>query len=248
LGGVDHQPCFNAPGHDGQLPGEANIWLKGVVYTRRSSPHEQHPAESGYRVSAAFKCGPVAAAANGGFRALYRRVRTLAEQAISEKKWPSPESTPVRKVLCHGWRNFGETNISTAFIMLEVRRSPLDCDEQTAELEPTEQDFLEPGGSSLDEIARLNPQRFDEFFNEFDFTESSIPESDLVTLSYGERFQSRGPLNFEPYVQRAEKQAERYRAFLKDQGETQSGAFKILQREWFLANHDFVTVHVCFER
>lgn len=131
--------------------------------------------------------------------------------------------------------------------MLELRCC-VGRDEDTLEWEPTDQDFLEPGGSPLEELARLNPQYADELYNEFDFTDSSAQEADFVIMSYGERIPAVSSLDFEPFVRRAEKQAERYYRFLEDQGETQCGSLRIVHREWFLANNDFVTVHVCFER
>jgi hypothetical protein len=216
-----------------------------VVYTRRSPLGEYAP--SGYRVTAAFKCGPGTAAAKSGFQALYRRVRSLADNAIAEKACCSAEEAPLNKVLCHGWRTFGEKNVSAAFIMLELRRPPFARDEQFDKVEPTERDFLEPGGSSLEEISLINPQRADEFYNEFDFTQSSS-DSDLVTLSHGEHIPASTLVNFEASVRRAEKEAERYYTFLRSQGETTSRGFRIIHKEWFLANKDFVTVHVCFER
>jgi len=137
--------------------------------------------------------------------------------------------------------------ISAAFIMLELRCSALGGSEAKGESEPTEQDLLSPGGASLEELARLNPLRADELYNEFDFTEPSTPESDPITLSYGERVSISAAVDFEPFVHRAEQRAETYHAFLKDLGEARSTAFRIIHREWFLANNDFVTVHVCFD-
>jgi len=85
LKGVENQPSFMAPGRDGQLPADANIWRKGLVYTLRSPATKDNLAEHGYRVSAAFKCGPGAFSGDAGFRALYQRVRAMAIRAISEK-------------------------------------------------------------------------------------------------------------------------------------------------------------------
>ena len=204
---MDKKSCFGVPGRDGHLPADANIWRKGVVYTRTSYPPEHLTGESGYRVSAAFKCGP--AASKAGFKALYRRVRSLAEQAISEVKCPNARR-PVSKILCHGWRTIEEANISGAFIMLDLRCRPRDYHEQALESELSDQDFATSGGSRLEEVERLNPQRAEEFYNEFDFTgfptreSDSVTASDFVTMSYGERISVFSPLDFEPFVRRAE--------------------------------------------
>ena len=138
--------------------------------------------------------------------------------------------------------------ISMAFIMLELRCAPLGASQVKGEPEPAEQDLLSPGGASLEQLALLSPQRADEVYNEFDFTDLSTPESDPITFSYGETVSASVAVDFEPFVHRAERQARIYHAFLKDLGETRSTAFRILQREWFFADNDFVTVHVCIER
>jgi hypothetical protein len=242
---VDPKVRFEAPGRYGQLSVDANIWRKGIIYTRRSTSPDLS-GESAYKISAAFKCGPAASAAQAGFKALYRRVRSLAEQAIADNRCPGA-TRGVIKTLCHGWRRVGEANLSATFITLELRCC-VGHHEDALEWEPTDQDFLEPGGSPLEELARLNPQQADEVYNEFDFTNSSAHEADFVTMSYGERIPIVSPLNFEPFVRKAEKQAARYHGFLKDHRETRCGSFRIVHREWFLANNDFVTVHVCFER
>ncbi|HEX7361199.1 MAG TPA: hypothetical protein VF283_11980 [Bryobacteraceae bacterium] len=133
--------------------------------------------------------------------------------------------------------------------MLELRRSRLNTSEVKGQTEPTEQAFLSPGGASFEELAQLNLQRSDEFYNEFDFSEVSTcgSDPDPVTFSYGERISTSAAVDFEPFVHRAEQRAKRYHSFLKDLGETRSGALRIIHREWFLASNDFVMVHVCFE-
>jgi hypothetical protein len=127
---------------------------------------------------------------------------------------------------------------------MEVRCSPPSAGQQ-GQSEPLEESLLSPGGASLEELMRVSPQRADEIYNEFDFTEPF--DHSPVTLSYGEP--TSGPArDFEPIVQRAERLAEVYHSFLKELGETHSGAFRIIHRGWFLANNDFATVHVCFDR
>jgi hypothetical protein len=174
----------------------------------------------------------------------------MAARGISEKACPNSGELPRSIVSCHGWGRFGGTvMISAAFIMLELHCSPPlanDVDVK-GESEPTEEDLLSPGGASLEEIAHLTPHRADELYNEFDFTGPSTPDSVPITLSYGERVSNSAPIDFQPFVQRAERLAETYHSFLTDLGETRD-TFRITHREWYLANHDFVTVHVCFGR
>ena len=236
---------FEAPGHQGSLPAYADIWRKGLIYTKR------RPSEGGstpYRVSAAFKCGPGVAPGKGGFRGLYRRVRSLAGRAIAEEAASRAEEMPAHNVLCQGWRKLGETNLMAAFIMLELRRPPFDGGSTVREFEPKEQEFLEPGGTSFEELTRVNPQHADDFYNEFDLTGGSAREPGLIMLSYGEGISTLGPFDFQPFVRRAEKRAELYRAFLLDQGEALVPEFRMIYEDWFLASEDFVTVQICFER
>ncbi len=236
---------FDRPGSYGQLAVDADIWRKGMVYTRRITPPDL-VSRSVFQVSAAFKCGAAASAAQAGFKALYRRVRSIAEQAIVDNRHPDATQALIR-ILCHGWRSVGEARLSAAFIALEARCAP-GRDEDTPEREPTEDDFLRPGGSTLEELALLNPQHADEVYNEFDFTDFSAHERDFVTMSYGERIPILSSVNFEPFVKRAEKRAQGYRRFREGQGEIRCRCFRIVHREWFLANNDFVTVQICFER
>lgn len=210
----------------------SDIWRKGVVYTLRSVPLPSSSAP--YRVTAAFKCGPRAHALKAGFQGLYQRVRTLALSAFP------PGATP--EIICHGWRTLEHANISTAFITLE--HNP---DRPSHQPAPINLDFLQPGGASLAELERLRPQDADVVFNEFDFVDNSSPQSHLVTFSYGERVTLPDPIDFAPFVHKAERQARRFHAFLKDQDEI-TYAFAILQRDSFLADSNFVTVNICFER
>jgi hypothetical protein len=120
--------------------------------------------------------------------------------------------------------------------------------EVLGEPEPTDEALLSPGGASLEELAGLAPQRADELYNEFDFSESSTADTDPVTLSYGEPSSGTDVVDFEPFLQRAGRLAAAYHTFLQSLGETRSDVFRITGREWFLANQDFVTIDICFAR
>jgi hypothetical protein len=103
-----------------------------------------------------------------------------------------------------------------------------------------------PGGSSLEDLVRAEPQPSAEVYNEFDFSDS---EGDLVTVSFGETIipVEDGVLDFEPSVDRAGKFARSYYGILASLEEVQT-PFRITRREWFLADSRFLTVHVCFLR
>lgn len=101
----------------------------------------------------------------------------------------------------------------------------------------------------LEELERLAPQRADEIYNEFDFTDPSTPDPGPITLSYGESISGSNPtLDFRPFVERAERVARWYHALLQTLGEASSHSFRIQRREWFLGSQSFVTVHICFDQ
>jgi hypothetical protein len=86
------------------------------------------------------------------------------------------------------------------------------------------------------------------FTIEFDFTEASAADTDPVTFSYGEPASGDGAIDFQPFVERAERLARDYYRFLQSVQETHAQAFRIIRREWFLADRNFATIHICFER
>jgi hypothetical protein len=105
-----------------------------------------------------------------------------------------------------------------------------------------------PGGATLEELARLARQSADEIYNEFDFTEPSTPNADVVvTLSYGEPVSGGDTIDFQPFVERAERLAHSYHSLLRTFGEAGSQPFRIKCREWFLASPAWVTIHICFD-
>jgi hypothetical protein len=233
---MENQTNFLAPGSDGDLAAGADIWRKGLVYTRRSPMGPRQAVKQTYRVSVAFKRRVGSSSPFSGYRELYRRVRTVATWATSE-------------LTCHGWRSLGEGGeIATAFITVDLRCSGRGATGLSGEPEPTEETLRSPGGATLEELSRIAPQRADEFYNEFDFTESSTADTAPVTLSYGEPISGDEVVDFQPFVERAERLARNYYTFLQGLGETHSHAFRVIRREWFLADQGFITIHVCFDR
>jgi hypothetical protein len=73
---------------------------------------------------------------------------------------------PARTVVCHGWRNLGEgSEIATAFIAVDLHFAGSEAGEWPGESEPTEEMLFSPGGAGLEDLARIAPQRADEFYN-----------------------------------------------------------------------------------
>ena len=99
------------------------------------------------------------------------------------------------------------------------------------------------------ELEGLAPQRADEIYNEFDFTDPSTPGADPITLSYGESISGRDlNLDFRPFVERAEKVARYYHALLQSLGEASTRSFQVRRREWFLASETLVTIQIFFDQ
>jgi hypothetical protein len=76
---------FSAPGQDGELPQETNIWRKGMVYTTRSPGYPGSFVSHGYRVAAGIKCGLGSWSSQVGFSKLYHRVKRIAAGAVAKK-------------------------------------------------------------------------------------------------------------------------------------------------------------------
>jgi hypothetical protein len=179
---------------------------------------------------------------------VYRRVATVASHRISQLTCPYTGEVPSSIILGHTWRHLGD-NIITSLITLRLRCSGQHRIEVKGELPPTDEDLRSLGGATLEELERLAPQRADELYNEFDFTDPSTPNIVPITLSYGESISgSDTVVDFRPFVKRAEKVARSYHALLQTLGEASAQSFRIHSREWFLASQSFVTVHICFDQ
>ena len=238
---------FLAPGADGELAPGTRLWRKGLVYTTRTGPSGQFSGDD-YRISVGFKRGVASVRATAGFHDVYRRVVTVARHRISQLTCPNTGEGPRSIILGHTWRPLGE-NIVTSLITLCLRCSGQNGIEGKGEQPPTEEALRSPGGATLEELERLAPQRADEIYNEFDFTDPSTPNTDPITLSYGESISGSDPsLDFRPFVERAERVARSYHTLLQSLGEASAQSFRIQRREWFLASQSFVTIHICFNQ
>jgi hypothetical protein len=239
---------FMLPGCDGELDPSTNIWLKGIVFTTWADTLRPC-ATPGYRVSVGFKRGVSVVDPAADFHTLYEWVASVAGQRMSELF--SRDPSLAVSILCHGWRLLGEAGkVATAFITLAIRSSEEgDCDLDT-ERPPSVEELRSPGGTSLDDLARLAQQHPDELYSEFDFTDASAPGSDLITVSYAESFPripESDPFDFEPCVARAEAFANAYHKMLERFGEVRS-PFRATRREWFLVDRKLATIHICFSR
>jgi len=237
-----------APGNDGELDTSTNIWLKGIVFTAWTDM--LRPAvKPGYRVSVGFKRRVSATDPAADFQRLYERVASMATQRISELVLPEP--SPAVSIVCHGWRLLGEAGtVATAFLTLAVRSSEDVGNCLDNETPPSVEELRSPGGTSLENLARLTQQHPEELYNEFDFTDNAACNSNLITVSYAEsipKIPEGAPLDFKPSIDRAEAFANWYHRILERFGEVGS-AFRPSRREWFLVDRKLVTIHICFRR
>jgi hypothetical protein len=241
-------PKFLASGADCELASGTSLWQKGLVYTSRTGPPPGRPIGDDYRISVGFKRGVAAPHAITGFHDVYRRVATVATCRISQLTCPDTGKVPSSMILGHTWRPLGD-NIITSLITLCLRCPGQNGIEVKGEPPPTEEALRFPGGATLEELERLAPQRADEIYNEFDFTDPSTPNPAPITLSYGESISgSDKVVDFRPFVKRAERLARSYHALLQTLGEARAQSFRIQRREWFLASESFVAIHICFDQ
>ena len=239
---------FSLPGSDGELVPSSNIWRKGLVFTQRVRTQALPTVKPGYRVSVSFKRSISEKYPLAGFHDLYQRVAFVANQRISALTLLDNNEQLVSVILCHGWRLLGDTGkLATAFTTLGIQAPGENETKVEGEQVPTDDDLRSPGGTSLDNLTVLAPQRADEFYNEFDFTDASTPSSDPITFSYAETILDDDPADFAPFVERAEEFARSYHTLLTCLGEVHS-PFRVMRREWFLADRRLVTVHICFNR
>jgi hypothetical protein len=190
-----------------------------------------------------------------GFKELYYRVTFIGNRRVNELASIKPLLAGAASIVCHGWLLLAEGGrpasieeggkIASAFVTLAL---PTVGSEHTSDGErvPTDVDLLAPGGTNLDDLARIQPQRAAEVYSEFDFSGS---RDDVITVSFGEALapDEKATLDFRPSVERAEAFARSYHGMLASFGEVDA-PFRIVHREWFLADQEFVTVHVCFSR
>jgi len=237
---------FLLPGREGNLAPGANLWRKGIVYTKRPDL----AVGPGYRVSASFKGSGWRTQTDDGFHRLYQRVAFVANQRVSEITTADPSLTAG--IACQGWRLLGDAgSISATFIMLALRSVGETDNDIEWEQSPADQDLRAPGGASLEDLTRLAPLwRAGELYSEFDFTDPYPSSLDLVTVSYGETVPEipvGDCVDFRPFVERAESFAATYHQMLTELGEVEM-PFRTAHREWFLADRKLVTVHICFDR
>ncbi len=242
---------FKQPGSDGTLSPEVNEWRRGLVYTAKPElPSELRPGQE-YRISVGFKRNTGSTETFTGYGQLYQRVSAIAKARISQLRCAGTGTIPRASVMCHGWRCLGETNnIATAFLTMELTCSREGDGITHGEEAPSADALTSPGGATLEMLTRFAVQRVDEFYSDFDFTDPSTKGTDPVTLSYGESVSTSEEIDFQPFVERAERLASFYHDLLHSlAGEPRGEPLTIIRRQWFcVTNPNLVTVQIQFQR
>src|SRR4029077_5329734 len=109
-------------------------------------------------------------------------------------------------IQCHGWRCLGDNHqIATVFMTVGLVCPKDGSAKPEGENAPASEALRKPGGASLEMLTHIAGKRVDEMYSAFDFTDPSGANTDPVILSYGESVSSGEAVNFQPFVQRAEK-------------------------------------------
>ena len=240
---------FSQPGSDPALPLAANEWRRGLVYTANSELPCPLRRGQQYRISIAFKQKTGTSQQFRGYGDMYQRITAIAQARISQLTCPCQQGPLHTWIECHGWRHLDDTHeIATAFTTMGLICPKLGDTNPEGEDAPAAEALLVPGGATDEMLARFAPQRSNEIYNEFDFTDTSAPSIGPVILSYGEPVPACEGTNFQPFVRRAEEFARFYHGVLQHRAGPRTDPFKIMRREWYcVTDPNLVTVHVHFQ-
>ena len=217
-----------------------------------TSPEMAAPLMSGreYRITTAVRRKVARGAEFTGYGELYRRATTIAEARIAELTCPAEAALLHTWLPSHGWRRI---DIGAAYDLLIVFQTrgivylnPGDA-KPAGDNVPTPAELLVPGGATAEMLAAQagGPRRMDEIYIDFDHRDPSDTNHDIVMFSYGERLPASEGIDFQPFVERAERRARFHYELLK--GPSRGDAMTIVRREWMCAtNPDIAVVHVYF--
>jgi hypothetical protein len=242
---INSVPDFLQQGSDGSLPDGFAVWRRGVTYTVR--PEILVPLHRGqeFRINATVRWKVEKDREFTGYAELYDICAGIL-RARGTALTSSDEGEPLHTwTQWHAWwcgsiadkyPAAGDANVACASITIGLAypNSGQPGPEGLKALDPA--DLLKPNPAES-----IPPQRADEMHIVFDFNNPSTAGSE-ITLSYGEYVSPDQEINFEPFVQRAERLAEFYgRRFF------QEASTEIVKREWFrITDSNFVVVMVYF--
>lgn len=215
-------PGFLQPGAEGTLPPGVNPWQRGLVYLAKREILTAIPPGCQYTIMIGSKQKLVQPAS--GYHDVFHRAKEIANARISRFAGPVHAWT-----IAQGWGSLPTAQqIAVAFIALGLKSALPGEDLCRGDADPTAEALATPGGAPS-----LPVQAYDEVYNAFDFGDTGA-----VTISYGESVPSCENIDFQPFVQRAERLAEFYA----------SGPLHIIRRSWYsVSNHNLVTVEIHYE-
>jgi len=232
-------PDYGQPGSDGDLPSGFEEWKWGVTYT--VGP------EATSRLTTAVRRKIARTDDFTGYGDLYRQTAVIADARIRQIACDAGRELPHTWILSHGWRRIdigGANDLLIAFRTIGLVQAETGEAKPQGETEPGPAELMTPGGATDEMLtAQVAPQRVGEIYIEFDHRDPGCANHNIFMFSYGERLPSCEGINFEPFVERAEKRARFHSELLP--GDSQEGDFRIIRREWMCAtNPDIAVVHV----
>lgn len=241
-------PDFSKPGSDGALPEGVAAWrdklgeltTRGVIYTTRG-PVEQVACGEEYWITAALKRRVGKDEEFTRYSELYSHALRVASGRARELRCAGHAEPARTRILRHTWSRIAgnEHDFPVAVVTLGAACSKADGDE--GEKEPTPENLLQPGGTPVGRYAASGKQQPGEMYNGYDVAEPSAAVAEPVSFSYGEHVERFETIDFEPFIERAEERARPYHGLLAS-----IGPFRILKRNWWSIDGNFVVVVVYF--
>jgi hypothetical protein len=209
-------------------------WPAGVVYTVRPEMLAPLERDREYRILVGVRRIALPGEPFIAYGELYRRAVALTESRLAALDCPEP---PARWTEWHGWRavEFGDRELIFVFIATVVK---VGGEVEAGERPPAEDELALPGGATREMLMQRSRRHVDEFYNGFDHRtpggDGTVEDS---VFSYGEYVASSEGIDFEPFVQRAERMMRLH----------YGPGVRILRHDCFCATHpDVAVVHVVF--
>jgi hypothetical protein len=228
-----NKPDFSSPGNDGEsLPEGFNPWRSCVSYTAR--PEIYSPLVYGRECRIAVR----SLRRGASYADLYNRALAIAKGRASKLQCAEGQTLHSR-IPIQGWFRYETIQVPTAYLTLTV--VALNPGDKVPEgmIPPTAEELSGPGGMTPETF----PQGITGIVIHESYTDPGEPVDDqqIFLVSFGEYASLEG-IDYEPFVERAEKLAKFHSEFLKDR-------WTIMRREWFCATTpDIVVVHIFLRR
>jgi hypothetical protein len=233
---------FSKPGSSGTLPAEHVPWGWGVTYTVRPELLSDLDCGQEYRLTASVLWKRPHDETFGGYADLYDRASAIAQARAAELRCAHGGSLHTR-ILGHTWFRHGSTSLVRAAVVLGVACLKDRPTKPLGEKKPDAEALAVPGGMKPGD-ASAHWKLWHEIYNVVDVRDSSAARG-IWGFSYGEFVPTCDGLNYEPYVERAEKMARFHLPFLESESRSGKDELNIARREWFcVTKPDIAVVHL----